>query len=176
VGFGTYQFGENEDSSVRREISAVVVCGGKVASRVDPRLSSSQTGMDQTNGLEEEVNGDPINEEEIFTIKELGLDEVMHDTTSMAVSLAGVAEPIARAENTKVNIPKPNLKTWKRMARHLLENGLPNKILNRRKRTPGDSMEDEVSQTMKKLKNVEGTQQLSGEILAEAVEQPRQQP
>jgi hypothetical protein len=176
VGFGTYHFGENEDSGVRREISVVMVCGGKVASRVEPRLSSSQTGIGQTNGLEEEVNGDPINEEEISTVKELGLDEVMHDTTSMAVRLAGVAEPIARAKNTKVNTPKPNLKTWKRMARRPLENGLPNRILNRRKRTPGDSMEDEVSQTMKKLKNVERTQQLSGEILAEAVDQPCQQP
>jgi hypothetical protein len=59
----------------------------------------------------------------------MGLDEVMHETTNMAIHLAGVAKPIARVENAKVNIPKPNLKTWKRMARRPLENGLPNRIL-----------------------------------------------
>jgi hypothetical protein len=40
-----------------------------MANRVDPRLSSSQTRKGQTNGLKEEVNGGPINEKEISTIK-----------------------------------------------------------------------------------------------------------
>jgi hypothetical protein len=176
TGSGTYHVGENHDSSGRREISVMMVCEGKEASRVDPRRSSSQTKMGRPNGLEEDVHGGPITEDECSVVKETCLDEDMHEITSMAISLAGVAEPTAGAENATVKSSKPNLKTWKRMARRPLENGLANRILKRRKRAPGDLEEVEASQTMKKLKNVDGTRQFVGEILAEAVEQPRQQP
>jgi hypothetical protein len=132
--------------------------------------------MRRPNGLEKEVHEGPLSDEEIPVAKEVGLNEVMHDITSMVVSLVGVAKPTVGAEIAKVNTPKPNIKTWKRMVRRSLENGQTNRILNRRKRAPGDSQEDEVSHTMKKVKNVEATQQFNGKILAEAVEQPRQQP
>jgi hypothetical protein len=176
VGSRTYHVGENEDSGARRDLSAVLGSGGNDASRVDPSQSSRQNRMRKSNGLEKEVHEGPLFDEEIPVAKETGLDEVMHDITSMVVSLVGVAEPTAGAEIAKVNTLKPNIKTWKRMARRPLEKGLTNRISNRRKRAPGDSQEDEVSHTMKKVKNVEGTQQFAGEILAEAIEQPCQQP
>lgn len=147
-----------------------------MSSKVDLNSTSSHSRIGQTNGLENEVNEGLIDEDESSTVKEMGQDKIMHGITSMDVQFSRVANPRARAEIATENIPKANLKTWKRMARRPSETGVHNRIINSRERVPGDQMEDENPQSLKKSKIVAGTQPSYGDILAMAIKQPRQQP
>jgi hypothetical protein len=116
-------------------------------------------------------------DEENNGTNKVGLAQGEYGSTSMDFALAGAVVQKG-AEIAESNSPTPNLKSWKRRARHVNEIGLnsPNRMTKRGKREAEEQVEHGAKRIMKKLKTGEGNQPLFVEILAEAVKQPRPEP
>jgi hypothetical protein len=108
-----------------------------------------------------------------------GFHGLEQELTSMEYMLTGTVDSRTAVVVIGVSKPKPTLKAWKRMARtsfNASDNSQPKRMAKRGKRCSVGNAEERGEWNGKKLKYVEETQADSVEILAEAIEQPRQEP
>jgi hypothetical protein len=112
--------------------------------------------------------------------EDVGLDgEEGMETTNMELSFPGEDANSKDAHAVASKPPRPNLKTWKRMARrgaHDEEVLVSKKKTKRVRNVSPDNMVEEVGKLRKRCKQIGDVHGGDEELMAVAVEQPRQAP
>jgi hypothetical protein len=179
---GNHLHEKSAESQIRQEISSHIMKGGAVSNDTGRIWAASQrelfsTGLDLVN--DEEMGLGFLGDKRDVGSGASGPNGLEQELTSMEYMYTGPVDSRTVAVITGASEPKPTLKTWKRMARKSSTasiNSQSKRMAKQGKRYSVGNVDERGEQNGKKLKYVEGTQADPVKILAEAVEQPRQEP
>jgi hypothetical protein len=179
VESGTFSNGENVENQIREDIFPSAMTAGASSRDMGRKLAVNQPALIDMGPNKEHMgvgNLGLLGDDETVGTECLGLNKEVHERTSMDYNITGGVNPLAEAD---FMVPKTSIKTWKRLARGN-ENMRAN-VQSKRKAKRGrpifvGNANDGGEQNGKRLKKDEVTSAYSGENMAEAVEQPRQEP
>jgi hypothetical protein len=175
--YGTHQLREASEDLLREEISPLML--GNRDRRDDVERSFKAIDMDRVNGLNEMVGRGSFNIEDNCGAQASGLALEENEATSMDYRFGGIPVQGDGVAHLVALIPKLGVKTWKRRARKQNENDpeMNERSMNSEgKRRVAEQEDRGTERVLKRMKKDAQTQPSSGEILAEAAEQPRQEP
>jgi hypothetical protein len=182
VESGTLSNGENVENQIREDIFPSAMTARAFGKDVGHNLAVCQpTVMDMgPNKVDMGVgNMGLLGDDGAMGTECMDLNKEAKERTSMEYNFTRAVYHSAEANPKVANTPKTSIKTWKRLARgnetiranvqskRKAKRGRPNSVGN---------TNDGGEQKGKRLKKVELTLAYSGENMAEAVEQPRQEP